>query len=290
MVFDNLTAKKITRLVSKHIHYIYVDLEKKAASKKKKELVNIEHVVKDNIHPSKIKYLKSNDVTVNAIENFLNSYYSNDPRGIGGKKTLIIGSGNIGSKLALRLVESGSEVFISRRNNKKSKIISDAINLIKPKFTKAICKNINHDSIKLDKYDVIIGCANTIYKTSKKNYQNIKKDLLTIDVGKGVFDKNFLNYLAKKKIIVYRINIDLEISSHIDLTLKKKLFFNEKLFGYKKNFKLVKQGVLGSNGDIIVDNVNKPTQILGVCNKDGEFKKISYKKMLILRSKIIKNI
>ena len=41
--------------------------------------------------------------------------FLNDKRGIGGKRILIIGVGNIGFKLALKFVETGSEIYIYRR-------------------------------------------------------------------------------------------------------------------------------------------------------------------------------
>ena len=85
---------------------------------------------------SKIYTYKGNDLTVQASDTFLNNYFLKDIRGLGGKKILILGSGNIGSKLVLKLVESGAEVFLYRRNLKKLKKIVETINLLLPKVLK----------------------------------------------------------------------------------------------------------------------------------------------------------
>ena len=68
----------------------------------------------ENIHKSIVKIYKSNDITVNSVESLVNDYFSNDTRGVSGKKILIIGVGNIGSKIALRLVETGANISLFR--------------------------------------------------------------------------------------------------------------------------------------------------------------------------------
>ena len=62
----------------------------------------------------------------------IDQYFNNDLRGVAGKKIGIIGVGNIGSKVALYLTEKGAKVYLNRRDIKKLKKISSAINLIKP--------------------------------------------------------------------------------------------------------------------------------------------------------------
>ncbi len=56
-------------------------------------------------------------------------------RGVGGKKILIIGAGNIGFKIALQLVERGAKVYLCAKNLKKLKLKVDTLNSIKPIHT-----------------------------------------------------------------------------------------------------------------------------------------------------------
>ena len=59
----------------------------------------------------------------------------------------------------------------------------------------------------------------------------------------------------------------------------------EKNFNIKKekNYTLVSQGLLGSKNDIIVDDVNNPKTIYGVCNGKGDFlRKLNKKQSQII--------
>ena len=97
-----------------------VDAEKKIKPKNNKTPGNIERRVRESVKKSKMLIYKGNDLTVDAIDLFLTYFFKDNIRGLGGKKILIIGAGNIGSKLAQILLERGSRVFINRRSQKKS--------------------------------------------------------------------------------------------------------------------------------------------------------------------------
>ena len=287
VVFENKTAEEIAKKIDGKVDYVYVDLEKKISNKKDK-LVNIERCVKENIKTSIIKNYKSNDITVNSVETFVNDYFANDARGVGGKNILIIGSGNIGSKVALRLVESGAHINLFRRNRKKLNIISKAINYVKPRYTKAECKSINYEKIDFNDYDVIIGCSNTKFKIKKIESKKVKKRQLILDVGKAVFEDKILDDLSRKNEFIFRIDVESMLSSFIDSTIETESFFKSNFIKSHNEFNLVKKGLLGRKGDIIVDNVDNPKKIIGVCGNEGELTNIDYNKINFLKSKIIK--
>ena len=93
--------------------------------------------VKEVIKKSVFISYKSNDLTVDAADAFISEYYSKDLVGVGGRKVAIIGTGNIGSKLAQKLVERGSNVYLYRRNKDKLNLIVRQINTTKSKYTVA---------------------------------------------------------------------------------------------------------------------------------------------------------
>ena len=77
-------------------------------------------------------------------------------------KVSILGSGNIGSKLALKLVESNVNVSTTRKNNYKGKIIALGLNNIMSENT-ASCITFNQDILKnIFNSDVIVGAANGV--------------------------------------------------------------------------------------------------------------------------------
>ena len=285
IVNNNKTAKDIAKKIDGNVNYVFVDIEKKISSKLD-ILTNIERATKETINKSIIKNYKPNDITVNSIENFVQDYFRKDLRGVGGKKILIIGAGNIGSKIALRLLESGGLVGIFRRNRKKLRIINNAINVIKPSYTEAKSSIVNENQLEIENYDIIIGCADIKIKFKKIN--NLKKQPLIVDVGQGMFSKNYQKLLSHKKVPVFRLDVENSLSSFIDSTISTEDFFSS---GFVKNFgkfRLIKKGILGNSGDIIVDNVIVPKRIIGVCGNRGLLKNLTIKQYNSLKKKIIK--
>ena len=132
---------------------------------------------------------------------------------------------------------------------------------------------------------MIIGCSDNIIKFKK--IRKILKSPLIIDVGKGVFSRYDLNQLKKWNISVFRLDIENSLSSFLDTSVDTENFFETRYFYIKGKLKLVKKGILGNNGDIIVDDVIKPKRIIGVCGSNGLLKNTSLKKIKLLKKKIL---
>ena len=292
-LFNDVIAKKICKIVDGKFNTIFVDTEKKSLnSKKKNHLTNIERTVKENIKKSYLKFYKANDLTVDAAENFLELQFKNQIRNLGGKKILIIGAGNIGFKLALRLVERGTNVEIYRRNKIKLKKICDLINFIKPAGNVSKVKPFNILKNRINTFEVIICCAKGTNVIKFKNLDKLKKNVILLDIGKGMFEKNTLNNLIKNNFKVYR----LDVSSSLDMEVENSEIFKlieKREYNTRKvdKFTLVSNGLLGQKSDIIVDNVQNPKIIFGLCDGKGDFINLSRKrKKSILRtlSKVLK--
>ena len=118
VIYNDFSAKKIAKRIDGKVDFLLIDTEKKVISKKKNIYVNIERAVKETIKKTKIFTYKGNDLTVQAGETFLNNFFLKDIRGIGAKNILILGSGNVGFKLGIKLVENGANVFLYRRKRK----------------------------------------------------------------------------------------------------------------------------------------------------------------------------
>jgi len=284
-IYSEKEAIKIARIIDKYVYCVFVDCEKKIPKNISISglLSNIERRVKEELTKAKIFLYKGNDLTVDSVDNFLSHYFKDDLKGLGGKIISILGSGNIGSKLALKLVERGAQVIITRRNIKKLKIITSALNIIKPKFTK---QNISFSisNYKASKYsEIILGCSNSkspiVTKSLLKNCKNLK---LIIDVGKGSVSKEAVSYAYKNFIKIYRLDVSNSLLSMIENQINFERFFMKKN-GRKiyKNHFFVSGGQLGKKGDIIVDNINNPKHIYGIADGKGDFLKrfvnLSYK-------------
>ena len=284
VVFKDKFAKLSTQLLDGKVDYIMVDAEKKILPRSDEIPGNIERRVRENIKNSKLLVFKGNDLTVDSIDLFLTYYFNDDIRGLGGKKITIIGSGNIGSKLALILLERGSKVIICRRDFEKSKLIAKTINLIKPQNTveRAVAdKDIENAS---KNTDILIGATSGKPTINAKMINSLKNTAIIIDAGKGTLQDKAIELAQRRNIKIFRTDITAALSGLIDKSLEMEKMM-EKNFNIKKekNYTLVSQGLLGSKNSIIVDDVNNPKAIYGICNGKGDF----FRKLDNKQSKII---
>ncbi len=307
IIYTQCQAIIVSNLVDGKVDYIFVDAEKKLPSlinpdykslkhfkiklpefsNAKVEYGNISAICNNFIKKSMFSLYKANDLTVEVTWEFLNNYFTE----LSGKKILIIGSGNIGTKLSLKLVECGSGIFLHSSRGKQNHIVR-ALN------------DITHDSLlskirvlkrkKLSsQVDAIIGCTNAQKVITKKLIKNLNKDGIVIDVGKGNISIDALNYCKLKKINTWRTDISPIIQSMVTSGQKMKNFYNT-FYGYRQinNIGIVSGGYIGEKNDIIVDNFNNPKIVYGVCDGLGSrLHKLNKKSMenINILKKFIKN-
>ena len=106
------------KMVDGKVDYIMVDAEKKVSDSMSLSgaPANVERAVHEVVKRSTLWIYKGNDIAVEAVDSLLGYLYitKDKLRGLGGKKVTILGAGNLGCKLALKLVERGAEVTITR--------------------------------------------------------------------------------------------------------------------------------------------------------------------------------
>jgi len=262
-------------LIDGKVDIIFYDVEKKVSYSYWKNAFNLERIVKENIKFSLTYPYKANDITLNSAETLISNYFKNELTGIGGKKTLIIGAGNIGFKLALKLNESGSDVYLYRRNKNKLKGIVKTLNDIKPEGTIAkshICNKLQNT---IRDADIIVNCSDNKEVLNQNHTKFIKSDCFLVDIGKGMFEKSALKYLIEKKINVFRLDVTPGYNSFIENFSISNQIYDLKKFGRKKiNGKsYISRGILGFENEIVTDNPYNPKKIYGVADGYGDFKK-----------------
>tara|TARA_Y100000741_G_scaffold185636_1_gene141071 strand:- start:535 stop:1566 length:1032 start_codon:yes stop_codon:yes gene_type:complete len=290
VVYNDEITKKIAKIIDGKVDFALVDLEKKLLSKKKKEIVNIERSVKDTLKQTKLFTYKGNDLAVQACETLINNLFMDDIRGIGGKKILILGAGNIGFKLGMKFVESGAEVYLYRRKKSILKKLSKTINLILPKGTLAKCHTINNFKKNLSKFDIIIGSTNGKPLIDINDLKKIEKKII-IDVGKGILKKNVLKKNTSKNYNIFRLDVGPAYDGYLENLHTTEKIYNKNELKTKNvgKYLLVKRGILSREGSLIVDNVIKPKFFFGIADGNGGFKKINKKKIQLLKKKFLKN-
>ena len=287
IVFNESIAIDVCKFLDGKVDIIFADAEKKIFPKKNGAPGNIERRVREEIKISKIFIYKGNDLTVDSVDLIVSQYFNKDLRGVAGKKIGIIGSGNIGSKIALYMTELGAKVYLDRRNKKKLKCIVDAINYLKPTNTKE--KAVIADKISASKNsDVLIGSSNGKPVINSKMVDILKKNSIIIDAGKGTLTHDAIKKANDRKISIFRVDIFPSLEGLISKTFSMEKQIG-KLIKKKRieNINILNTGKLGSYGDLIVDDIDKISIVYGVCDGKGDFLRKTPNKYNSLIKKLI---
>jgi hypothetical protein len=280
IVYSVDQAREIIKYIDGKVDFILVDSEKKISNKfYSQDIGNIEREVRDSTKKSEVITYKGNDMTVDSIDIILEQLFTKNKRGIGGKKATIIGSGNIGSKLALRLVERGVDVYITRRNSSNLKSIVKALNIIKPQETLAKVRGTT-DNIKASiNADIIIGLTSGDPVITSRIISNVSESAILMDAGKGCFSPSAIKAAKLRNLIIYRPDIKIGFEGFVSSLFKTR----DVLKNFGRNLIMdipVVSGLLGSEGEIVVDNFQFPSVIYGTADGVGGFIKKLNKRQL----------
>ena len=275
IVYSEEQAIEVIKNIDGKVDYILVDVEKKISAQSKHkpdDRTNIERVVRETAKKSILWFYKGNDLAVESLDCFLAYVTKHWINGLSEKKVAIIGAGNLGSKLALKLVERGACVFITRRDEKKIKTIVQAINYIKPIYTKAKVIGTTNNEEAAHGSNILIGLTPGIPVITAKMVENLTSDALIIDGGKGTIHPAAIKKAHEMGITVYRLDVSAAFEGLIhELFAMENII--EKQLGRRifRGEPIVSGGLLGKKNEIVVDNVYNPKSVYGIANGEGDF-------------------
>ena len=163
---------------------------------------------------------------------------------------------------------------MSSNINKANKLIK-TINIIKPLETIASAKLFDKENIQItEDLDIIIL---THLSTISKNsiiYKRISEFCDLIDVGKGCLSEDQLNDLNKKGNSCIRLDVGDSFLDYLQKDIKNlSKTYDKPSSKLINNQRFISRGFVGSNGDVVVDNIKNPKIIYGVCDGFGGFQK-----------------
>lgn len=254
-------VKKIIPRVDGVVDIVLVDAETKLPG-----LEDVETWVRQNLKKSKLFTFKPNDLTVAALDSLL-AHVASPLR---GKKIAIIGTGNIGSKVALKLVERGVNVVVTRRDEKILKRITEGLNAIKPKYEKAkVTYVLDPLKASLDA-DILLGVTPGVAAITNEMIQGMKPSGLVVDVGNGTI---FPEAVALAQQLGIKV-LCLFMKPGFDGALQTIFQTENSVQKIKKqqvdSFAMISGGFMGQEGDIIVDDVKNPTRVLAIADGRGD--------------------
>jgi len=292
VVKNNFIGKEIARSIDCLVDYIFIDVERKVLNSNSLENNSFDIIksIAAELNNSEIIPIKANDLTVDAGDIFISNFFIENSVSIVGKTAAIIGAGNIGSKLALKLVERGCNVYIYRRDTKKLKVIVDYINIIRNKYTSAKAKKISDLRHFNKEINILIGSSDENSAINSDLASSLSKLDLVIDIGKGSISKEAIKTFHSKGVEVYRLGVDYALEG----TLKSQISARTSMFSKIgrntiNGIKVVSGGLLAKEDEFVVDDFMNPKIIYGVGDGCGEFNHNPNKEMLV-SSEILKKI
>ena len=277
IVYSVDQAVAVARAVDGRVDYVLIDTEKKISTELygADNVGNVERAVRETVKHSRVLTYKGNDLTVDSIENFIVQIMSSYPRGLSGKRAAIIGAGNVGSKLALKLVERGMDVSLIRRDRVKLNAIVNALNIIKPAETIAKV-TAGEDNISIAQgADLLVGLTHGTPVITMAMIDALAPGAVLMDGGKGCCEPEAIRQALKKNIPIYRADIRPGFEGHTGLALETEHIVNYALGRAEiDGVPVVSGGLLAGPNEVVVDSIAAPHAVFGIANGLGDFVRV----------------
>jgi hypothetical protein len=266
-------AEQLTILLDGRVDFLFVDSEKKIPESAwgSTDAGNIEISVRKFCKKSKIITYKANDLAVQAIDKLVAEMSSGFAKGIGGTQVAILGLGNIGSKVALALVERGANVRCYRRSIEVMEAIVSGLNAMKPTETLAQIRTCQSAIEAASEADIVIGLTPGSPVITAEIVSVMRSGGFLIDGGRGTVSEDAVCLALEMGIGAFRADVQTVISGEIDNLLRVHRLVESGLTRRTvSGVSLVSSGLLAERGEVVVDEAKRPSQVFGVADGSGD--------------------
>lgn len=231
---------------------LFIDVERK-------QDLRLMAVARATVSQATVHAIKPNDITVDALVAVLENRFGPD---LSDTKILVNGTGNLGFKFALRLAETGCDVHLSGRDSAKVGNLVAAINAVLPAHTPHFVK----DSAPIG-VQVLVSAVTAEHVITEATVERLAAEALCLDVGINNFAPGFIEAANAAGHVCSRLDVR---SAGDPLPVVPNPFF-EDVAGRRVvgSSEIVAGGLLGRLGDLVVDQVRRPTRVIGVANGTG---------------------
>lgn len=203
MINDEKILVEVLEFIDGKIDFIFIDIELK-------QKINLFEIASKIVKKSKLLSIKPNDNTLESTDLLVRKYLKDN---LINKNIIIIGTGNLASKIAIRLSERQGNMHIKGRNKEKEISIVNSLNLFLPKFTNKI-KSFDEFSLN-NNVDIILSALSGQFSDEELLYPFLTENTLIIDVGINNFSKKFIQYNLKNNIKMVRLDTRISLPYQI---------------------------------------------------------------------------
>lgn len=262
MINNEQILKETLKFYDGLVDCFYIDVELKQS-------INLYKIAHENVISSKIVSIKPNDITVESLDLLLRDRYKDN---FTNKNILVIGTGNLATKIIIRFAERQANIFVLGRSERKTKDLVFFLNQITPLNTPKIRPNQNAIDTE---FDIVISAISGQFTDENLIRSKINDKTTFIDVGINNFRETFINERSKKGNTFLRLDTRIALPYQMLYSNKYTEYFIKNIIG-KADFNgvtIVSGGLVGKEGDVIVDRIDRPTQLIGLADGSGGVKK-----------------
>ncbi len=247
---------KVAREIDGIVDFIVVDDEKK-----RKDLYTILKLVRESVKRSVVLTYKGNKTWAESID-YLISTLRGD---LFGSKIGIVGINDTAIKLSISLSERGAHVVIFSDNTVDN--IIKSLNEVKIQTAPFEIKGTDKkDELSIDA-DVLVGLRRN--RIDKDMVVNMNRDGVIIDAVFGALTTDAIQLAQEYRIKMLRGDIKAAMAGEMTTVLRTYNLLKSMGKSYIAGIPIITPTYIGKKGDIIVDSILNPTQVIGVANGEG---------------------
>lgn len=216
------------------------------------------------ITPQKLHFFKPNDFTVEALDEWIAQRLC-----VSGLRAAVVGAGNIGGKIALRLSERGFEVRLVGHRIEQVRVVAQGLNAIARGYGTIIASVDVLEAC--SGADLLLGCTPGTVAIDAQAVAVAAPHALLMDVGNGTFSREAIAEAHKRslalEVLAPTAGWDGFVSRYLSTRQLQHGLGRRQL---ESGVWIVSRGLMGSPGDVLVDNVIVPSRVIGVCNGIGD--------------------
>lgn len=253
LVDEQHHAAEVLRRLDRVGRVLYVDVERK-------QEVDLFAVAEEVVTLATLAHTKPNDATVRSLDVVVTRELGPDLRSV---RAGVYGTGNIAFKSALLLAERNARVFVAGRSESSVARTVDAINAILPRYQAAPVSAWGPS----DTVGLMVTAVSAEGVVDAGWLGRLDRGARVIDVGIDNLDPRFVAGAMDAGIRVTRLDTR---AAEGQLPIAAPRFFEEAYgltaFG---GVPVVSGGIVAERGVVVVDNLARPTIVVGVANGIG---------------------
>lgn len=257
LVRNEAAAVEIIKAFDGEADYFLVD------SEVKNEFNNLQEIAKENIKKSRVLICKPNDFTVESLDMLVALLFPF----LEDRKIFIVGAGNIGAKTALKMCERGGEVYMYDIDKDRLKAVISGLNVIKR--SNSSIKEVEGPEMGARDSDLIIGCAPGVPAITKEMVRTMNGKGKVIDAGNRNVEAEAIEAASERGIEVLSLSSLGGYRGMIEnFRWQREILENVRERRVGKS-RIITPGILGKKGDVLVDKIEEPKRVFGICDGRG---------------------